>query len=347
MNFLILGGTVFLGRHLINAALAREHDVTIFNRGRHEAEVPPKVERLRGDRNGNLESLRGRRWDAVVDNCGYVPSVVRASARLLAGAVEHYTFISSSSVYRDTSVPGVDESYPVAAITDEQLRASEQIKPEGGIMAHAYGGHYGALKALCEQETEERMPGRVLNVRAGLIVGPFDYSDRFTYWPRRVARGGDVLAPGSPERQLQFIDVRDLADWIVRMAEARQIGTYNASGPDYRLTMQRLLEECQAVSDSNARFVWADEEFLLEAGLAPWSEVPLWIPETNETNRYLFSISHDKAIAAGLAFRPLAHTVRDTLAWDATRPPDTKLRAGLAPEREHEVIAAWHKRASV
>ena len=291
MKLLILGGTVFVGRHLVHAALAGGHEVTVFNRGQNDAELPTEVERLRGDRDGRLEALRGRRWDAVVDTCGYVPSIVRASAALLADQVEHYTFISSGSVYRDTSVPGVDESDAVGTITDEQLREAERIKPEGGVIARAYGAMYGPLKALCEQAAEECLPGRVLNVRAGLIVGPFDYSDRFTYWPRRVAEGGEVLAPGRPDRQLQFVDVRDLADWIVRMAEARRAGTYNATGPDYVLTMERLLEECRATTGSDARFVWIDDRFLLEAGLTPWAEVPLWIPEEDEVNRYFLAVS--------------------------------------------------------
>ena len=342
MKILILGGTVFLGRHLIDAALERGHEVTIFNRGRREAEIPAGVEKLKGDRDGRLEALGGRRWDAVFDTSGYVPRIVRASAALLSEAVEHYTFVSSGSVYRDTSVPGVDESYPVGTLTDEKLREVEAIRPvDGQIVARQYGEWYGPLKALCEQAAEETMPGRVLSVRAGLIVGPFDYSDRFTYWPRRVREGGEVLAPGSPERQVQFIDARDLSEWIVRMAEARRAGTYNATGPDYNLTMGGLLEECRRATRTDARFVWVDEKFLLEAGLAPWMEVPLWMPEDDETNRYFLSVSVARAIAAGLTFRPLAETIRDTLAWDAARPSDTERRAGLDRAREREVLDAW------
>ncbi|HEV2706912.1 MAG TPA: NAD-dependent epimerase/dehydratase family protein [Pyrinomonadaceae bacterium] len=348
MKVLILGGTVFLGRHLIDASLARGHEVTIFNRGQREAEIPAGVERLTGDRNGDLAPLRGRNWDAVFDTSGYVPRVVRASASLLADSVEHYTFVSSVSVYKDTRVPKIDESYEVATITDEQLREVESIQLiEGQIVARQYGEWYGALKALCERAAEEAMPGRVCNVRAGLIVGPFDYSDRFTYWPRRIAEGGDVLAPGRPERQVQFIDARDLAEWMVRVAETRRAGTYNALGPDDVLTMRRLLEECKAATGSDARFVWMDEAFLLDAGLHPWSELPLWLPEEDEVNRYFLSIDNSKAVRDGLTFRPIAETVRDTLAWEATRPPDTERRAGLSPEREREVLAAWRARETV
>ena len=221
MKLLILGGTKFLGRHLVEEALARGHEVTLFNRGQLNPELFPEVEKLRGDRDGGLEALRGRRWDAVVDTSGFSPRVVRDSARLLADSVEHYTFVSSQSAYRDTSVPGVDENYPVGTITDERLREAEALKQSELTAAPFFWEIYGALKALCERAAEEEMPGRVLNVRAGLIVGPHDFSDRFTYWPRRVSEGGEVLAPGDPGRQVQFIDVRDLAAWILDMAEAR------------------------------------------------------------------------------------------------------------------------------
>ncbi|HVF48637.1 MAG TPA: NAD-dependent epimerase/dehydratase family protein [Pyrinomonadaceae bacterium] len=342
MKLLILGGTVFLGRHLIDAATARGHEVTIFNRGQTEADVPREVERLRGDRDGGLDALRGRRWDAVVDTSGYVPRIVRESAELLAGAVEHYTFVSSISVYKDMSVAGIDETYPVGTISEETLREVEQIRPQGGgIPARAYGEFYGPLKALCERAVEETMPGRTLNVRAGLLVGPYDYSDRFTYWPRRVASGGDVLAPGNPGQQLQFVDARDLADWIVRMAEARRAGTYNATGPDYVLTIERLLEECKAATASDAQFVWMEEKFLLDAGVEAWSELPLWVAESDAAHRYFLAVSCARATASGLTFRPLPETILDTLAWDMTRPPELPRRAGLAPAREREILNAW------
>jgi 2'-hydroxyisoflavone reductase len=289
--------------------------------------------------------LRGRRWDAVVDPSGYLPRVVRDSARLLADADDHYAFVSSFSAYRDTSAPGVDESYPVAALTDEELREAEALPQSELAGAPFFGERYGALKALCERAAEGEMPGRVLNVRAGLIVGPHDYSDRFTYWPRRVAEGGDVLAPGDPARPVQYIDARDLAAWMLRAAEGRVTGTFNATGPDYALTMGRFLEECNAATGGRARLVWVDEKFMLDAGLQPWMEVPLWTDSSDEGNRYFQALSVEKAVAAGLTFRPLAETVRDTLEWDLTRPPDAVRRAGLAREREREVLAAWQSRA--
>jgi 2'-hydroxyisoflavone reductase len=327
LKLLLLGGTVFLGCHLVEAAQARGHEITLFNRGQHNAALFPDVEKLHGDRAGDLSALQGRRWDAVIDTCGFVPRVVRASAELLADAVDHYTFISTISVYADVSIPGIDESAPVGKLPDE---TTEEVTDEA----------YGPLKALCEQAAERAMPGRVLNIRPGLIVGPHDPTDRFTYWPHRIAQGGDVLAPGRPERLVQFIDARDLAEWTIRMTEARQTGTYNATGPDYPLTMDQVLEECQRQSGSDARLIWVNEKRLLEAGAAPWMEVPLWIPESDPEAGGFTAINCRKAFDAGLTFRPLAETVRDTLAWDAARPADVERRAGIKPEREAHYLQA-------
>ena len=338
MNLLILGGTIFLGRYLVEAALARGHQVTLFNRGQHSPELYPGVEKLRGDRDGGLAALRGRRWDAVVDTSGYLPRVVRASAELLADAVGHYTFISSISVYPHFRVMGQDESAPVGTLDDPTV---EEVTGES----------YGPLKALCEQAAEQALPGRTLIVRPGLIVGPHDYSDRFTYWVRRVAQGGELLAPSHPGWRTQIIDVRDLAEWTLRMVERQQAGVYNATGPDYVLTFGDILDTCRMVSDSDARFTWVSEEFLVENGVTPWVELPLWIPQSDPDMLGFSDISCAKAIAAGLVFRDLAATVRDTLGWDATRadttePPARALqpRAGLAPEREVELLRAWHNR---
>jgi 2'-hydroxyisoflavone reductase len=324
MKLLILGGTVFLGRHLVEAVLARGHTVTLFNRGQHP-EVFPNVEQLRGNRDGGLAALRGRRWDAVIDTSGYVPRLVRASAEMLADAVQHYTFISSISVYADFSQPDFDESAPAGTLADETI---EEVN----------GDTYGPLKALCEQAAEQSMPERVLVIRPGLIVGPHDPTDRFTYWPHRVAQGGEVLAPGRPERPVQFIDARDLAAWTLRMVEANQTGIYHATGPDTPLPTQRLLETCKATSGSDARFTWVQESCLLENGAGPWIELPLWIPESDASSAGFQRADCSKAIAAGLDFRPLAETVRDTLAWDATRPADRDWKAGLKPEREQHLL---------
>jgi 2'-hydroxyisoflavone reductase len=321
MRSLILGGLKFLGRHLLDAALARGHTVTLFNRGQTNPGLYPDVEKLLGDRDGDLEALRGRQWDAVIDTCGYVPRLVRASAQLLAESVEHYTFVSSLSVYADTTTPGPDESAPVGKLEDESV---EQIT----------GDTYGPLKVLCERAAEVAMPGRVLHVRAGLIVGPHDPTDRFTYWPVRAQRGGRILAPGNPASPVQFVDVRDLADWMVRMAEERRAGVFNTTGPAQPLPMRQFLETCQAVSGAPSQLVWVDEKIILERGLAPWMEVPLWIPDSDSNAPGFSTFNCHKAMSAGLTFRPLADTLRDTLAWANTRPADYQWRAGLTPERE-------------
>jgi 2'-hydroxyisoflavone reductase len=334
MKLLVLGGTKFLGRHLVEAALARGDEVTLFNRGQTNPEIFPEVERLRGHRDGGLGALRGRRWDAVVDTSGYVPRVVRASAEVLADAVEFYAFTSSMSVYADSSEPN-DEGSPLATLADESV---EEVT----------GETYGALKALCERAVEEVMPGRVLVARAGLIVGPFDPTGRFTYWTERVARGGEVLAPAPPGRRVQFVDARDLAEWILRMADARAGGVFNAAGPDYALTMGRFLEGCREATGSDARFTWVGEQFLLEKGVEPWGELPLWIPESDEKHRCFLAENCDEAIKAGLTFRPLAETVRDTLAWQRAGSHGFRPEAlvahehALTPEREEELLKEWH-----
>lgn len=327
MKLLVLGGTVFLGRHIVEAALAQGHAVTLFNRGQHNADLYSEVERLHGDRDGDLAALRGRRWDAVIDTSGYLPRVVRESARLLADAVEHYTFISSISVYARPDAPGLDETAPLAMLDD----------PHNENVAEAYG----ALKAACEHAAESELPGRVLVLRPGLIVGPYDYTDRFPYWVQRVARGGAVLAPGQPERQVQIIDARDIAAWNLRMIAARQTGVFNTTGPDETLTMGGLLDECKAVTGGDARFVWVDEAWLLEQGVGSWEELPLWVPSGDAESSGILQVSVARAVAAGLRFRPLADTVRDTRAWLHTRPADHAWRAGLTPEREAELLAAW------
>jgi 2'-hydroxyisoflavone reductase len=325
MDLLILGGTRFLGRYLVEAAQEDGHRVTLFNRGLSGPDLFPEVETIKGNREGYLSALRGRRWDAVIDTCGYVPRVVRASAGLLADAVDHYTFVSSISVYSDVIGAGADESAPVEELEDPTV---EEVT----------GETYGGLKALCERAAEEEMPGRVLSVRPGLISGPHDPTDRFTYWPRRVADGGEVLAPDRPELQVQFIDVRDLAAWMVRMSAEQQTGTYNATGPDYELRMGKLLEECEAVSDGEAQIIWVSEEFLEESGVEPFTEMPLWVPREYAGMQ---AVDCGRAIAAGLTFRPVSQTVRDVLEWDSTR-VEADLAAGLKPERERELLSAWH-----
>lgn len=330
MKLLLLGGPKFLGRALIESALARGHEVTTFNRGVTNPDLFPEIEKLHGDRKDNLETLRGRKWDAVVDTCGYFPKHVRASAEILADAAEHYTFISSLSVYASTPTPGLDESAPVGQLEDENV---EEIT----------GETYGPLKALCEQAAEQAFPGRAFSVRAGLIIGPHDPSDRFTYWPARVAHGGETLTPENPKWLTQVIDVRDLADWIIRMSENRKAGVYNATGPAHPLTFGEVLEVCLEVTGSDGQFTWVTEQFLADEKVGPWIELPLWIPGFDPSAAGFSAISCAKAIADGLTFRSLHETVRDTLEWTATRPPDYEWRAGLKAERESELLEKWHK----
>ena len=329
MRILILGGTVFLGRHLVEAALARADQVTLFNRGRTNPELFPDVEHLRGDREGDLRALRGRSWDVVIDPSARIPRWVRMTGELLADAVEHYTFISSGSVYADTSRPGYDESTRVHTLDDETV---EEI---------ADAETYGALKVLCERTADGLMPGRVLSVRAGLIVGPHDPTGRLTYWAHRVARGGDVLAPGPREQPVQLIHARDLADWILDMAEGRRAGVFNVTGPAEPLTLEELLDACIDATESVARLVWVDEGFLVDRGVQPWSELPLWLaPGRNPGDAGFLGMDVSRALAAGLRFRPLGETIRDTLAGAE---PTTE--AGLAPKRESELLEAWKARS--
>ena len=340
MRILILGGTLFLGRAVTRAAVERSHDVSLFNRGLHASDSFPGVEQLRGDRDGQLDAWRGRRWDAVVDTSGYVPRLVGASAELLADNVERYVFVSSVSVYADFSRP-TDEDSPLAEMAD-------------GCTEEVTGATYGPLKVLSERAVEAALPGRALIVRPGLIVGPHDPTVRFSYWTERIARGGEVLAPGDPHTPVQLIDVRDLAEWMIRMVEGRQSGVFNASGPDYPLTMGSLLEECRTALRSDARLTWVDEAFLAEHDVLPWTHLPLWMPQSRETHRYFHGSRIDRALAAGLTFRPLADTIRDTFAWQQARGdqplpdkpgvamPDQTLTA----DRERAILSAWHSRGT-
>ena len=319
MRLLLLGGTKFLGRHAVEAALAAGHEVTIFTRGQTNANLFPQVERLRGDRDGDRTALAGGEWDGVVDTSGFVPRVVRQSAELLRDAVGRYVFVSSISVYADHSRPA-DESSPLEQLADP---ASEAVEAD-----------YGALKAACEAVVADVYGERGTIVRPGLIVGPFDPTDRFTYWPRRLAEGGDVLAPGAPSAPVQLVDARDLAAWLVRLAEHGPGGVLNATGPAEPLTLGDLLERAIATLGTDARLVWTDEQRLLDAGVQPWMELPLWAPGAEYAGMQRTDIR--RALAAGLRFRPLEETVRDTLAWSLAA---GEQRPTLSREREAELLA--------
>ncbi len=316
----------------MEAALEGGHEVTLFNRGQTHPELFPDVERLQGDRNADLSALRGRDWDAVFDPSAFVPRHVRTVLEALNGRIGHYAFVSSISVY-PISQADKSETAPVIQLDDP---ATEDVS-----------ANYGGLKALCEQAAEELLPGRVLAIRAGLIVGPHDPTNRFTYWPERIARGGEVLAPGRPDAPVQFIHARDIADWALEMAARGGTGTFNVTGPEPPATMGQVLETCLAVSRSGAELTWVPEEFLVERQVGPWMEMPLWLPAGAGDLRAPIQ----RAGAEGLRFRPLAQTVAETLAWERGRQPEppqldaggrVRQRAGMTPEREQELLAAWH-----
>ncbi len=329
MNILIIGGTRFLGRHIGDSALARGHQVTLFNRGQTNPNLFPNVETILGDREQDIAKLSGRNWDAVIDTCGYVPRIVGVTGVGLKRSVGRYVFISTLSVHADNREIGIDEGYPVGKLEDESV---EEIT----------GDTYGPLKALCEKTILDQYGERGLVVRPGLIVGPNDPTDRFTYWPVRISKGGDVLAPEKPEVPVQIIDVHDLSDFIIKLIEDNASGVYSATGPDYELTFGTMLETCKQVSESNAKVHWASVEFLKNNKVEEWSDMPVWVPD-NEENAGFSRFDVSKAIKAGLTFRALTDTVRDTLAWANTRPANHEWRAGINSEREQKLLKLLHQ----
>jgi len=345
VHLLILGGPRFVGRYLIEAALAHGHRVSVFNRGRTESDLYPEAEKLRGDRAADLSALEHGTWDAAIDTCGFLPDVVRRSADVLSGRVGYYVFVSSISVYADFSQPGMDEQTPLATMTPEQREKVRTIDPSEPMKTPAFLELYGALKVECERVIESAFAGRCAITRPGLIVGPHDYMDRFPYWVSRIAEGGDVLAPGRPGRPVQIIDARDLAEWMVLLAERRVSGTFNASGPGRTLTMSEVLEACRTAAASDARLVWVDEAFLVERKVGMWEELPMWVHETTSTaHRGILQADVRRAIASGLTFRPVVETARDTLAWERTR-GSHPWRSGLARDKERALLEEWKQTA--
>ena len=341
MKILILGGTGFIGSFQVRYALSRGHEVTVFNRKSHPGQLPPEVEHLIGDRNGRLDALKGRKWDVVIDNPTTLPRWVRDVAQILNGNVERYVFISTISVYSDKSKPGMDESGPLQKYQGPSEDAAMEETEETALAANR--GLYGPLKVISERQVEKWFPERALIIRPGLIVGPGDETDRFTYWPLRIAGGGEVLAPGEPSDPVQIIDVRDLAEWTIRMAEQGAPGTYNATGPQQKLTMEEMLEGIRRVTKSDARFTWVKAEFLVAQKVWAWSDMPVWIPAQGEMAGFC-QISNRKALSNGLTFRSLSDTTQATLDWFRQQPAarQAKLKAGITADREAEVLAAWH-----
>jgi 2'-hydroxyisoflavone reductase len=329
MKLLVIGGTEFVGRHAVEAALSRGHEVTLFNRGLTNPELFPRAEHLRGDRGTaeGLAVLEGRSWDGVLDTCAYVPRVARMSVESLAGSVGHYAFISTCSVYPDERTVGLDETAPVAESDDPD---DEEVTGES----------YGPLKVLCEREVLRRFDERALIIRPGYIVGPNDPTDRFTYWLRRAARGGEMLAPHLDYR-MQVIDVRDLGEWCVRLIEVGVGDVFNAIGPDVPLALGDVIDAAARVSGSDVEPIQADTEWLVVHGVND-DQFPMWHPREEEAGVMRFSPV--KAVAAGLTYRPIERTVRDVLAWDASLPSDRELGAGMTPEREAPLLEAWRTR---
>ncbi|HEV7609132.1 MAG TPA: NAD-dependent epimerase/dehydratase family protein [Steroidobacteraceae bacterium] len=339
LKILILGGTRFIGLHMTALALARGHTLTFFNRGKTGTDRYPEVERIKGDRNGEIDGLKNREWDVVIDNSGYVPRHVRLSAELLAPKVKQYLFISSISVYPDFSVARNEDS-PVGKLADESVEKVD-------------GETYGPLKALCEQAASKAFPGRATVIRPGLIVGPDDNTDRFTYWPARAARGGEFIAPGAPTDAFQVIDVRDLAAFTLAVVENNVTGTYNAVSNVNEFKFGELTDACiaaarkQAKPASTPRAIYLPAEFLEEQKVEPWSEMPVWLPAKGEEAAFA-GTSNKAAVAKGLKITPIKKTVNDTLAWHLTRPAEEreKLKSGIAPEKEATVLAAWKAKKS-
>jgi len=327
LRILILGGTGFIGPHFVREALARGHTVTLFNRGKRQEQPTPGVETLLGDRDGQLGALEGREWDVVIDNSGYVPRHVRLTTRLLRERVRHYLFISTISVYADLSAPGTTEDAPLKKLEDPTVEKVD-------------GETYGGLKALCEGVVLEDFAGRNTLVRPTYIVGPGDHTDRFTYWPWRVSQGGEMLAPGTAADPIQYIDVRDLARFVIGCVEAPTPGIFNACSPPGFATIGGLLEASRRVSGATTQFRWVDEATLRAEGLLDGPALPIWSPPTGESAGAAL-VSPARAVAAGLRFTALEDTVRATLDWHRSRPAEQrdKLKVGLSREAEAALLA--------
>ena len=339
LNILILGGTGFTGPFQVEYALKRGHKVTLFNRGKRPSpEWPSAVEQLHGDRNtGDLAALKGRKWDVCIDNPTSLPFWVRDAGQVLKGNVGHYLFISTISVYADGSKPGINETSPLAQYKGKDAMAETQQTLRADIE-----NLYGPLKALSEAEAHKQFGKNVTIVRPGYIVGPRDETDRFTYWPHRVAQGGEILVPGDGQDPIQIIDGRDLGEWMIRLAEAKTTGTFNACGPDYTLSMDAMLYGCQAVTGGGMTLTHVSPSFLDEQQVG----LPIWVPSKDNPYAGYGAVSNQRAIAAGLTFRPLATTVEDLLAWFRSLPAErqAKLGAGIPREKEAELLKAWHAR---
>ncbi|KAA0550122.1 NAD-dependent epimerase/dehydratase family protein [Bacillus sp. BGMRC 2118] len=329
MNILILGGTQFLGRHLVEESLKRGHEVSIFTRGKTNPELFPEVEKIVGDRDGNLLNIKGRKWDAVIDTSGYVPRIVRDSAKILEANCNLYTFVSTISVYKDFTKAGTIEEDEVGKLESE---GTEEIT----------GETYGPLKALCEKEVMEIFPDKHLIIRPGLIVGPYDPTDRFTYWPHKIGSQQEVLTPRDEQASVQFIDVRDLASFIIQQLENKSIGVYNVTGPSNSLTFDQFINACKETLNKEVKVTSVSEQFMVENDIHFWSDLPLYIPKGKGMDGF-HEVSIDSALAAGLSFTPLEKTIQDTYQWSIER-NITELNAGLSKDKEMDLLVKWHNK---
>jgi 2'-hydroxyisoflavone reductase len=330
MEVLILGGTRFMGRHVMERAAQDGHSVTIFHRGKTECPLPPGVRELHGDREtDDLRAIADRPWDLVVDTCGYFPQDVRRTVEALRPRARRYLFVSSISVYKDGGRPGLVED-------DDLLELAPGLPERPDVLEH-----YGALKAACERVVRDAFGIAATVVRPGLIAGPYDPTDRFTYWAERLAAGGDVLVPGRPHAPVQFIDARDLAAFVLELGHRDVGGVYNAAGPEETLTMADMLEagEAAIVSRDAVRLQWRHDEELLRRNVKPWTDLPLWIPAGDPESGGLLQAGIAKAIAAGLRLRPVENTFADTYAWASALPADRERKAGITRERERELLS--------
>lgn len=334
LRVLILGGTGFIGPHFVAVLTAAGHKISLFNRGKRDPSVKLGIEQLIGDRNGPVDSLKGHDWDVVIDNSGYKPKQVRLTGELLKGHVDHYIFVSSISVYADFKTPGMDEDAKLATLEDPTTDTVDDKT-------------YGGLKVLCEQAVQEMYGKHSTVIRPTYIAGPGDHTDRFTYWPWRVAKGGEMLAPGTPNDPFQFIDVRDLADFMKLCVEKRIAGVYNTCNTPRSVTMGSLLETSRKVTGVDTKVTWATPQFLIDNAIygekAAGNYLPIWAPtEGEEAGSQL--VRNDRAVKKGMKFRSLETTIADTLTWANARPPDKneKLRAGLQPDQEQELLAKLH-----
>jgi 2'-hydroxyisoflavone reductase len=332
MKILIFGGTLFLGKHIVESALRNGHEVTLFNRG-NNPELYPEVEKIVGDRDSELDTLKGRKWDVVIDTCGYIPRIVEKSAEVLKDNIDLYVFISTISVYKDFSEIGITEESPLDTLEDQSVETLDNET-------------YGALKTHCEERVIKHFPENNLIIRPGLLVGPDDYTDRFTYWPVRIQKGFNISIPENTFYPVQFIDVRDLADFTVKMAENNQKGVFNATGPEMKLTFQRFIDQCYSFTplDLDSEFIKVSEQFLEESLNEHKASLPML--EAKGEWAGIEQVDCRKAIDAGLTFRPLNATILDTLIWHQGLPKDREMKVGLTAEVERRILDKWRKKGN-